>query len=95
MDVLLWILAVALLCMALWVGVVNWSVVLIYWFTRKSVGSWTPLLSGVCGAVGVWLLPVEGASRLAWVPLFLDWGSVPGLLYSAGYYVVYLRQKRS
>ena len=47
---------------------------------RRKASSWIPLLGGSCGAFALAILPLPTASLLGWLPLLLDWGSVPGLL---------------
>jgi hypothetical protein len=41
-----------------------------------------PLLPGLIGLAGLWLLPVPGAARFAWVTLLLDVGCVPYLVFA-------------
>lgn len=92
MDYIRWVLASVLLFMALWVGLANWYIVFTAYFRKKPTGSWSPLLSGVCGAVGLLLLPVEGVKHLAWMPLLLDWGSLPGITVTIVQHLFRLRQ---
>ena len=80
-----WILAAPLLLLFLWAAVFNlWVVVLICRNAisgeRKRVPSFCPLVGGVAGGVGLYLCPVEGVSRYAWLALVVDVGSLPYFL---------------
>lgn len=77
-----WILAVPFLFLFLWAATFNlWVVVLIcrnaITGERKRAPSLSPFIGGVAGAVGLYLCPVEGASRYAWLALVADVGSLP------------------
>ncbi len=52
---------------------VFWSTVI----TKKTTASAVPFLVGLLGCGGVLLLPIDGSWKLAWLPLVLDWGSLP------------------
>lgn len=75
-----------------YVVVMNWLVVF-QWLITKKHSSWTPLVGGVIAAFGVALIPSDAASRYWWLPLVLDWGSIPGLVHAAGYGVVQMLRK--
>jgi hypothetical protein len=49
--------------------------------TKKQYGSGIPLVGGISGSLGVLLLPVYGAWKFAWVPLILDFGCLPTLIW--------------
>lgn len=94
MDLIRWIISVAFIFAFLWIAVANWSIVWIYCFTRKNVGSCIPMMGGLLGAIGMWILPIDGSHRIAWIPFLLDWGSIPHLVYTAGYFLVYWGYRR-
>ena len=49
-------------------------------FGRGEGPSVAPIFGGVFAAIGVALLPIDGAWYWAWIPLFLDWGGLPMFL---------------
>jgi hypothetical protein len=61
--------------------VLNWYCVLLFAIKRKYC-SWIPLIGGVLGSVGFYLSPFDLLHGHWWIPLILDWGSVPGLTYT-------------
>ncbi len=76
-DLLRWALGGALLLVSAWVCALNASVLWIYYVRKRKAPSSIPLVGGVSGAVGLWLLPISAAHRWWWVPLVFDWGSLP------------------
>ncbi len=44
---------------------------------RPNVPSLLPIVGGVLGVWGFYLAPVEFLSRHAWLPLLLDFGTIP------------------
>lgn len=44
--------------------------------------SWIPLLGGVSGAMALLILPHPSFAAMWWLPLFLDYGSIPGLTHT-------------
>jgi hypothetical protein len=64
---------------------------IVFWrstIRRKEAGSWVPLLGGVAGVTSLLTVPITNWSRLWWLPLVLDYGSIPGLVHAL---VVHLR----
>jgi hypothetical protein len=84
-----WVLSALLALAFLGIAVVNWGV-LIRGVVKRVRGTWIPLFGGVCGAAGVLVLPLDGAWRFFWLPLVLDWGSIPGLVHAG---VLMLRRR--
>jgi hypothetical protein len=80
MSLLLWITAGLLFAVCVWLASMNAYVFFKGFILRKKAPSWIPLVGGLCGALSVIALPVPGVRYWWWVPLVLDWGSVPGLL---------------
>lgn len=68
----------------------NWWAVVSFCAMRRKASSWVPLLGGLFGAIACYLSPFPVANRYYWLPFVLDWGSIPGLLYT----VVYLAWQR-
>jgi hypothetical protein len=48
----------------------------------KIHNSWVPLIGGVSGILGALVSPVETIRHLWWLPLLLDFGCIPGFLYT-------------
>jgi hypothetical protein len=62
----------------------NWR--LVYSRSRgKGKGSWIPLAGGGLMAIG--LAVRAQTSSWWWLPLLLDWGCAPGLLYTAWFFL--------
>ena len=81
---MIWILSGALFLAAGYLSVLNW-VCVIQGLRGKSTSSWIPLFGGCLGALGCWVAPHETLTRLWWVPLVIDFGSAPGLCFTAIY----------
>ena len=47
------------------------------YFVHKKHVSAIPVLGGAAGLVACFLLPIEGVRPLWWLPLIVDYGSVP------------------
>ena len=86
-----WILAFLLGAVFVWLATLNATVVWQGGFRRKKTSSWIPLVAGVCGSLALVVAPLPQASRWWWIPLILDWGSIPGLLFTLGYFL-FVRQ---
>jgi hypothetical protein len=85
------ILAILLLVFGVYVMAVNWYVFIQNHIIKKTWSSCITLLGGVAASVGLLLLPIEGIAKFAWLPLILDWGSLPVIVVSV---VIYLRSKK-
>ena len=87
MEFLLVMLGIACLLAFFWISVFNASVL---WASlrRRPRPSWIPLLGGVLGTVGLLLMPLPSLHALWWVPLLLDWGSLPGLAHTVVWHAV-------
>jgi len=75
-----WIGAFLLLLAFLWIAWLNIKVAFKAYVLREPTPSWIPFLGGISGLLGVLCLPVDGARLWWWLPLVLDWGSMPGTL---------------
>jgi hypothetical protein len=64
------------------VATLNWMTVWAAIFRGKH-SSWVPLVGGLFGVLGVRFLPITRLRSYWWLPLILDYGSLPGLLYTA------------
>ncbi len=82
MTVLHWTLALLLGAFGLWMTLLNWGTVWLGLRGRKAP-SWIPLLGGGTLALALLIAPHNPWRNLWWVPLLLDWGSIPGLTAAA------------
>ena len=65
----------------------NWYICWHALVKQQRTSSWTPLVGGIMGVAGMEILPIRGVASFSWLPLILDWGCLPGLLYTAWYYI--------
>ena len=86
MEVLRWILGCILCCAFLWVAALNWCVFWQRHVRGAEAPSWIPLLAGLFGVAATFLLPVS-LTNFWWVPLIVDWGSAPGIIYTICWHV--------
>jgi len=91
MPAFFWIISAALLLIGLVVSVSNWITFFNNYVFQKTWRSSVFLIGGVCGALGINFLPIAGISQYFWVPLILDWGSLPLIVFSL---VRYLLKKK-
>jgi len=71
---------------SVWTTVMN---VAIFWnnfYVKRNV-SWVPLVGGFFGVLALLETPIAGAHRWWWVPLIIDPGSAPGLLWTAAFFL--------
>jgi hypothetical protein len=87
-DLLRWIPGGALLLVSALVCIGNASLLWTCYVRKRKAPSWIPLVGGITGVIGLWLLPVPAAHRWWWVPLIVDWGSVPGISHATAYYLI-------
>jgi hypothetical protein len=66
--------------------IMNWAVVL-QWLWRKKHSSWVPVVGGALAAAGTAIVPYSPVNTLWWIPLFVDWGCIPGLAFTIAFYV--------
>lgn len=72
----------------MFVAVLNWNALLSRFLNRKSKeSSWIPLVGGAAISIGIFLMPLNGAAKWFWVPLLLDWGCLPGIIFTTLYYL--------
>lgn len=49
--------------------------------------SWVPLIGGLCGLTACLLTPLSELQHFWWMPLVLDYGSLPGLVHAVVAYL--------
>ena len=87
------ILAVALLGIFVFIFIYNWAVVIKYLITKRHPESWGPLVGGLSGVAGLFLLPVDMPVTVRLLPLILDWGCLPGFVYTGICFLASIRRK--
>lgn len=85
------IIGVTFLLIGGYVVMMNWLVV-VQWIVRKKHSSWIPIVGGAFVTSGMIIVPYSNADELWWVPLFADWGCIPGLTLT-GLHYIWLRLK--
>jgi hypothetical protein len=78
--ILAWTIGSMLLLTSLYLSILNATVFYQLYIQKRSAPSWIPLLGGALGVFALILIPLKIANKLAWLPLVLDPGSLPGLL---------------
>jgi hypothetical protein len=91
-DVIRWIVFAPLAVFFAFLFLGNWYIVLAY-RKRKTHVSWIPLLGGLSGAAALLVMPIEGAWRYGWVPLVVEWGTLPGNLHALIYHLFFKGRK--
>ena len=93
MIFLQWVFAALCLLVAIWISILNW---IVFWkrhILSLTSPSWIPLLGGVLGSLAILIMPLRQGKPWVWIPLLLDWGSVPGLGYSLFVHMVRNRRQ--
>lgn len=90
---LLWIVGTLFFVLFLWVAGLNASVLWIHYVQHKRTPSWIPLLGGIFGVLAVFAVPIPGIRQWWWLPLLLDFGSIPGFIQTFIYYLIRLMRK--
>ena len=62
----------------------NWRIFYHVHFKRDSTATAVPLIGGIAGVLGFWLLPL-GEGKIYWMfmPLIVEWGSLPLLIFAS------------
>lgn len=82
MDLLRWVIGVALLLPGAWLLLLNWIVFVNRHVRRKSESSsWIPLIAAILLSSGLFILPLD-LGLWPILAFLVDWGSLPGLSYS-------------
>jgi hypothetical protein len=86
------LIAIALAVFALTVIALNGYVFVCGAILRRRSPSWIPLIGGVAGCLAL----VAGGwygRKWCWIPIVLDWGSLPGIAHALAYHAI--RRRRS
>jgi hypothetical protein len=76
---ILWVISSLLLLFAALIIVGNVRIIL-RWIFKREKSSTIPLVGGLCGVLGILLVPIRGAGKWWWVPLILDFNSIASLV---------------
>lgn len=68
-----------LICLGLYFIIMNWMIVA-HWILYRRHSSSAPLVGGTLAAIGILVVPNSNVHAFWWVPLFLDWGCIPGFV---------------
>lgn len=77
MNPTLWIIGVILLVFSGYMIVMNWAVFVNNHVVKKKWTSAIPFVGGIAGMLGMICIPVNGLWKYCWLPILIDWGSVP------------------
>jgi hypothetical protein len=86
MTIVLWIAAGLFGALCAFLTFINGAILVQGAILKQETPSWVPLMGGLSGVVALLLCPLAGTARWWWVPLVLDYGSLPGALHTAWYY---------
>ena len=84
-------ISVLFLILGTLITVVNWIGVYKATVKKEQTGSWIPFIGGIMLLIGLLLLPNSTAKKMCWIGCIVDWGSIPGIVYTV---VALLRRKR-
>jgi riboflavin transporter FmnP len=62
----------------------NWWMVVI-WVRTRQVHSCVGFVGAILASAGLLFSPVSILNQYWWIPYFLDWGSIPGIVYAVVY----------
>ena len=77
MGNIMWGFSIILLLFSLYMIGMNWAVFVNNHILKKKWASAVPFVGGIAGSLGLLLLPVSENWKYAWIPLLVDWGSIP------------------
>jgi hypothetical protein len=81
-DALFWIIAIILLIIGILISAANWIIFVKNYILQRKWASAVPFLGGISGAIGIISLPIAGSACYFWIPLIVDWGSLPAIIFS-------------
>jgi hypothetical protein len=93
MDEIRWGIAALFFVLFIWLASMNAYLFWNSFVRKKKTSSWIPVIGGACGALSLSIVPLQSAGAWWWLPLILDWGSIPGILVSLGYALSRSRRK--
>ena len=82
-----WAVGAAAFAVGAWIAAVNWRVFWVTTVRRQVWRSWVPVVGGAMLALALVTIPVAWGRRWWWIAFFLDWGGLPGHVYTAFWYI--------
>lgn len=82
------IFAILLLVFSIYLILMNWVVFSNNYIFKKKWSSAIPLFGGIAGMLGIILYPISGSYKYSWIPLLLDWGSIPIIFVSLVFSII-------
>ena len=83
MIYLMWLISVPSLIFFSLMLFTNWRIFYHNYIKKDSTTSVIPLMGGIAGVIGLWMMPnIEVGLPWLFVPFLVEWGSVPLLLVS-------------
>jgi hypothetical protein len=94
MAYLMWIFSVFALLFFGFMLFINWRIFYHNNIKKDSTTSVIPLIGGISGVIGLWLLPALNLDFiLMFIPLIIEWGSFP-LLLATGFFLLKRKKRR-
>ena len=93
MQWFIWLVSLLLFAIFLWLSCLN---AVEFWkrhMRKEKARSWVPLLGGGAGSLALLAIPTHGLKLWWWLPLLLDWGSLPGLFYTLAWHLFRAKPK--
>lgn len=84
-----YILSVILWVIGVWLIALNWRIFYVNYIKKDKFVSWIPLIPGITVILAFILLPNNRFTYLFWIGFFLDWGCLPGFIFT-----IYKRYKK-
>jgi hypothetical protein len=78
-----------------WIIIQNWILVFKYILTKKKQPSWIPLAGGFILMLSLGIQPFEDFSKYWLIPFILDWGCIPGFIYTLIFYMKFLFRRKN
>jgi len=91
--ILRWAVGGALLLLFACVASLNASILWIWYVQKRNAPSRIPLVGGLSGAIGVWVVPVAAAHKWWWVPPVVDLGCLLAIVQLVVYQLVDRRRQ--
>ena len=82
MSIARWGLASLLAMCSLVAIVANGETVVRGFVLKERTPSFVPLIGGLAGVLSIMICPARAVHSWWWLPLLLDWGSVPGIAHA-------------
>lgn len=86
-SIFLALLSAPLICL-------NWKCFYFTYIKKQNAGSWIPIIPGALFMFALILNPEDNINRFAWTGLFIDWGCLPGFVFTLFWcFVTFIKNK--